>query len=112
MATNKAMRFFIPALFLIALGVGNIIVGHFKYEQYTEVLISLEKQNIKEEPKNLSPLQKLKYASDSTPKLIALKNKAEARRDLYQLVSFSGKIFLALSILFLIAMLSFRSRSI
>lgn len=108
MASNKIFHFLVPALFLLALGMGNMIVGHYKYQQYTEIMIDLDKKEIKEEPKNLSPLQKLRFASDSSPKLLALKQKAEARRDFYQLVSFSGKIFLAISALFFIATLSLK----
>ncbi len=105
------LKFLIPALFLIALGVGNMLVGHFKLQQYNELLTKLDSQDIEEEPKDLSPLQRLKYASDSSPKLLALRQKAEARRDLYQLVSYSGKIFLALSLLFLVALLINRNQS-
>ena len=105
------LKLLIPALFLIVLGVGNMLVGHFKLQQYDQLLSELDAQEIEEEQKDLSPLQRLKYASDSSPKLLALRQKAEARRDLYQLVSYSGKIFLAFSMLFLVALLISRNLS-
>lgn len=100
MNSKRTLRLLVPSLFLLVLGVGNLIVGQYKYSQYSELLVELEKQITTEPPKNLSPLQKLQYANQYSPKSVALKNKAGARRDFYTLVSFSGKIFLALSAAF------------
>ena len=99
----KPIRLLIPAIFLVVLGVGNVLVGHFKYQQYNEMLNELNSENNFEKTENLSPLQRLKYTSNSSTKVISLKQKAEARRELYQLVSYSGKIFLTISTLFFVA---------
>lgn len=100
---NKA-RFIIPGLFLLALGIGNMIVGQFKYEQYDEILKELEAQdqftNDEDRP---SPLQRLKSTIDTNPHSLALIQKAQARRDFYQLVRFGGRVFLSLSILYFFA---------
>jgi len=100
---NKA-RFIIPGLFLLALGIGNLIVGQFKYEQYDEILKDLETQEqFTSEEERPTPLQRLKSTIDTTPHSLALIQKAQARRDFYQLVRFGGRVFLSLSILYFFA---------
>ncbi len=93
---------------MAVLGIGNILLGSFKYEQYEEVLLlnreELVNSNLKQTNNfsKLSPLQRLKNTENSSSRLLALVRKAEARRDLYSLVIYGGKVFLIFSILLIV----------
>ena len=98
----------IPGIFMAVLGIGNILLGSFKYEQYEEVLLTNQAELLNsnfQQTNNfskLSPLQKLKNTENSSSRLLALVRKAEARRDLYSLVIYGGKVFLIFSILLIV----------
>ena len=87
------------------LGIGNILLGSFKYEQYQDTLkentLLIDDSSLmdesKPEEKDLSPLRRLKYTDHQSSRILALIRKAEARRDLYSLVIYGGKIFLLIS---------------
>lgn len=93
---------------MAVLGIGNILLGSFKYEQYEEVLINSQEELLRSDPQKvsnsskLSPLQRLKNTENSSSRLLALARKAEARRDLYSLVIYGGKVFLIFSILLVV----------
>lgn len=102
--TISSAKFIIPCFFLLALGIGNITVGTFKYEQYDEIIKDLESR-----PANISvndtfsPLQRLKSTIDTPPRSLAHEKKAQARKDFYQLVLFGGRVFLAMGGIYFIA---------
>lgn len=90
---------------MAVLGIGNILLGSFKYEQYQNTLeentqiiddASLYADS-KADQKDLSPLQRLKSTDHQSSRILALIRKAEARRDLYSLVIYGGKVFLLIS---------------
>ncbi len=98
----------IPGIFMAVLGFGNVLLGTFKYQQYQEVLIEdkleyNQEQTLTNEYERLSPLQRLKTTDKKVSRDIAILKKAEARRDLYSLVIYGGKVFLLISALLLIA---------
>jgi hypothetical protein len=102
--TVSSARFLVPCFFLIALGIGNITVGSFKYEQYDEIIKDLESK-----PENVafietvSPLQRLKSTIDTPPRSLAHEKKAQARKDFYKLVLFGGRVFLTMGGIYFIA---------
>lgn len=110
LSTHTA-RFVIPCIFLLALGVGNVTVGTFKYEQYDEIVKELESRpKTQYSDLNISPLLRLKSTIDSPPRLLAQEKKAQARRDFYQVVQFGGRVFLALGGIYFLAFLLTRIR--
>lgn len=98
----------IPGIFMAILGIGNIVLGTFKYEQYEEVVVdnkltlSKSRSQVNTHINNLSPLQRLKNTENTSSRMLHLLRKAETRRDLYSLVIYGGKILLILSSLLLI----------
>ncbi len=102
----------VPGLFLLVIGAGNFCVGTYKLSQYKEVLRELS--DIKPSPalKHLSPLRRVQLANDGAYRLQQRRKQAIARRDLYRLVKFGGKIFIALGLPLLCwgAMLRWRTR--
>ncbi len=105
-ALSSKARFLVPCFFLLALGIGNLWVGQFKYEQYDEIVKELEGRLKTVNPEDrLSPLQRLKFTIDSPPRLLAQEKKAQARRDFYQVVQFGGRVFIALGGIYFLAFL-------
>ncbi|HMO18665.1 MAG TPA: hypothetical protein PKA63_11590 [Oligoflexia bacterium] len=104
LSPKSSARFLVPGYFLLILGLGNLIIGHYKLAQYNEVLQELAISGYDQEPDpNLSPLQRLKSDSNLSIGSIAYQKKAEGRRDFYSLVNFGGQVFLSLSLLYFIA---------
>lgn len=96
----------IPGIFMAVLGLGNILLGTYKYEQYQDTLTENRQElesipNLPEDTKELSPLQRLRSTDKQSSRTLALISKAEARRDLYSLVIYGGKVFLLISTLLL-----------
>jgi hypothetical protein len=105
-ATISSARFLVPCFFLLALGIGNITVGTFKYEQYDEIIKDLESRPPSNSVEDtVSPLQRLKSTIDTPPRSLAHEKKAQARKDFYQLVLFGGRVFLAMGGIYFIAFL-------
>jgi hypothetical protein len=94
----KPMKFFLPALFLFTLGVGNIIVGNYKEWQYKQVYDELTE--LQPSPPLSSTLSRLQTAKQTSDRHLQRQFEANERRNLYRLVSFGGKSFIALSLLF------------
>ena len=96
----------IPGIFMAVLGLGNILLGSFKYEQYQDTLAENRHElgnypSLTDDIKELSPLQRLRSTDKQSSRILAHVRKAEARRDLYSLVIYGGKVFLLISALLL-----------
>ena len=96
----------IPGIFMAVLGLGNVLLGSFKYEQYQDTLIQNRQElesypNSSDNVESLSPLQRLRSTTKQSTRIMDLVRKAEARRDLYSLVIYGGKVFLLISALLL-----------
>ena len=96
----KPMKFFLPGVFLLVLGAGNITVGEFKGRQYEQVLEELSGLQLPPQLINVSPLRRIQMESE-TDRLFQRQKNAEARRDFYKLVSFGGRVFIAMSVVLL-----------
>ena len=94
--TFNPMKYVLPGLFLLALGLGNLSVGHFKRLQYEEVLQELSTLELSPKLDNSSPLARIQVAHTTATRVYQRKAKARARRDFYELVLFGGKLFLLL----------------
>jgi len=93
---------FLSGLLLVALGLGNTLVGYYKGMEYRAVLDELSDLASAEEPENASVLFAIKHAAknaDTDEKVV----KATSRRDFYFLVYLGGEIFLGFGLLFLLA---------
>lgn len=108
--SRKVSRWLLPALFLFTLGAGNVLVGRFKAEQYEQVMVELSRSEIPQSFANSSVLERIQLAEESGDRLLQRQEKARFRVDFYRLVSFGGKIFLALSIPFFLLTLFERIR--
>lgn len=98
--------FLLPFLFTLILGLGNLVIGKYKTIQYAEVLNEISGSSDPDtitalSTEEMSPMQRLKYSGDKTAKVYAMIRKAERRRDMYQMVTYGGKIFLAFSVFIL-----------
>jgi hypothetical protein len=98
--------FLLPFLFTLILGLGNLVIGKYKTIQYAEVLSEISGSSDPDtitalSTEDMSPMQRLKYSGDKTAKVYAMIRKAERRRDMYQMVTYGGKIFLAFSVFIL-----------
>jgi hypothetical protein len=100
-AQIKPMKFLLPGIFLLALGLGNLSVGAFKGRQYEEVLAELSVMEPTSELVNASPLSRVQLAKTTADRLSERQRKARARRDLYELVSFGGKVLVSISVVLL-----------
>ena len=98
----KTMKLVIPGLFLLILGTGNIAVGKFKSRQYQEVLLQLSDLEPSTTLINASPLRRVQIAKRSESRLYQRQTKAKNRRDFYEVVTFGGKVFASISLLFLL----------
>ena len=94
--------FFVPGVFLMALGLGNFIVGTLKLTQYQEVTQELKAIHPSEAMFHLSPLRRLQLVNDSEYRLFQRKQYADSRKDFYRLIKFGGKIFMAVAVPFLL----------
>lgn len=96
------MQLLLPGLFLLILGAGNIAVGLYKSNQYKLVLDELSADSTPVLV-NASPLRRIQLAEQTASRLYQRKNKARARLDFYELITFGGQVFVALSLIFLTA---------
>lgn len=98
---QKPITFILPGIFLLILGIGNLIVGHFKGSQYDKVILELSVEKSGTELlHNASPMRRIQYEKTTANRLDERQNKAKARKDFYTLVSLGGKLFVALALVF------------
>jgi len=96
-------RLLVPGAFLFVLGLGNIAVGHYKSAEYQAVLKELS--SISAQGPSLaaaSPLKRIELAEVQNRRFEENLAKARARLDFYSLVSFGGKLMLAMSSILLL----------
>ena len=98
----KPARFVLPSLFLLLIGIGNLWVGIEKLDQYNQVLRELSSLRPVTDIINSSPISRIQLSEYTEERLYQRQEKARARLDLYRLVIFNGKVFLALSVLSLV----------
>lgn len=98
----RPMTFFLPGLFLLTLGVGNILVGHYKVEQYRQVIQNLGTLELPPVLQKASPLRRIQLAKLTETRTYQRRKTALGRLDFYHLVSFGGQVFASLSIPFIL----------
>jgi len=99
---RRIARFFLPGVFLAVLGIGNVLVGLYKEAQYEQVLHGLSSNETILGLQKASPLTRIQLLRQKAHRLYHRRKKALARVDFYRLVIFGGKVFLFLSIPFLV----------
>lgn len=97
----RPAHFFLPAFFLLALGLGNIGVGSYKMEEYEQVAKELALLEPSQGLVHASPLQRIQLASDNADRILLRQRHVNARKEYYRLVSFGGKLLLYLGLLLL-----------
>jgi hypothetical protein len=95
----RPLKFFLPAAFLFVLGLGNILVGHYKEWQYTQVYEELSVQT--PTPKLPSVVGRIQAVPQVQDRHMLRQIEANERRNLYRLVAFGGKAFMSFSIVLL-----------
>lgn len=100
MAT-RSMKFFLPGIFALVLGLGNVGVGYFKGEQYKKVEEELTDIRPTKGLINASPLQRIQVTQNAADRLYQRQRQAQGRRDFYRLVMFGGKIISAFALILL-----------
>ena len=94
----RPLKYFLPAIFLFVLGLGNILVGHYKELQYRQVYEELtESEPLPQLPSAISRIQAVPQVQD---RHLRRQMEARERRNLYRLVGFGGKTFMSLSVIF------------
>ena len=89
----KSSYFLVPALFLLFLGSGNILVGTFKARQYQEVYDELIVLQPARDTAISSALARIQAVNKSPDRHHQRQTEANERRNLYRLVVFGGKLF-------------------
>ncbi len=97
MLSLKPTKFFLPGVFLLFLAVGNIGVGVYRSHQYDEVMDELRLLEPSRRGMDATSLRRIQLAENSVERLYQRQKVALGRRDFYQLVTFGGQIFLAIS---------------
>ena len=115
MSDIKPIKFLLPAIFLLVLGIGNIIVGAFKTDQYQEVLSELysttDHKPITAVDK-ASPLRRIQLTTQSQERTFQRLRAVQGRIEFYKMVSTGGGVFVMISILLMIVAVSIRSHKI
>ncbi len=96
----RPVKLILPGLFLLTLGAGNVGVGSFKSAEYQQVLEDLSVLDSSAVLQNASPMRRIQVAKVSADRLSARLTKAQHRRDFYNLVTFGGKCFIGLGLIF------------
>ena len=94
----KPAQLYLPGLFLLLLGIGNISIGTYKGAEYREVVRTLSAPETSAHLKHASPLRRFKVAKLSANRLYQRRKTAAGRIAFYNLVSSGGKIFVLLSL--------------
>lgn len=92
----RPMKFLLPASFLLVLGIGNLLVGFYKEQQYVQVYDELMRM----EPTGVAQnsVGNLRAAQDIADRHLQRKREVTERYDFYRLVTFGGKAFCSLSL--------------
>jgi len=99
MSEFSSAKLWVPAIFLLVLGFGNISVGSFKVEQYQQVLAELSSLPSAPKLSNASPLSRIQVADKVADRRYQRQKKAKARLEYYNLVIFGGQIFVGAGVL-------------
>lgn len=101
MAASKSMKFFLPGLFLLFLGSGNICVGVLKAYQYDHMLAELEAHENDPELDAMAPLERIQVDNQPEARIYRSISYAQARKDFYDLVTLGGELFVLASAILL-----------
>jgi len=100
----KPTKLFVPAIFLLVLGLGNIGVGSLKKQQYQQVLSELTLRSPELPLINASPLRRIQLNRHSEDRNLDRLKQAQTRIDLYHLVILGGAAMVSLgSVLLLLS---------
>ncbi len=97
MPSVRPMKFFLPAVFLLVLGLGNITVGYYKEWQYRQVYEELNE--LEPNSKMSSALGRIQAVPQTKDRREQRQLEATERRNLYQMVGFGGKALVFVSLL-------------
>jgi len=93
----KIAKITVPGLFLLVLGLGNILVGSYKANQYQLVVSELSQMEEPSKLVNASLLKRIELDQAKSARIEDRREKATGRLDFYNLVSFGGKVMLSIS---------------
>lgn len=107
----KPVKLFLPGIFLLVLGIGNITVGVLKQNQYKRVIEEIAAEQPALELDRASPIQKIQLAKEIADRTYQRSHLANSRVEFYQLVAIGGKIMLAISVVILLLALGLLIRN-
>ena len=110
--TVRPMFFFLPGLFLLILGMGNLWVGEIKEQEYQTVLDELQMLSTAAPAAKLvhaSPLKRVQLALNAAERTFHRREKALARKEFYSLVRYGGRFLTLAGFLFLLSAFAVRS---
>ncbi len=99
--TLKPAKFLLPGIFLLILGVGNVLVGGNKVAQYRSVIQDLTALGESYSgASGTTSLERIQQAKRATDRHVQLEHRARARTEFYLLVTFGGKVLVGIGIIF------------
>ena len=99
---KRPVTFWLPGVFLFVLGLGNVVVGVMKAEQFDQVLRELVSAKQYKEEVSSSPLMRMQLARKLSDKLFDEYSTYQERKRFYQTVAFGGKVVMSLSLIMFI----------
>lgn len=96
------IKLFLPGVFLLILGIGNILTGAGKVEQFDLVVAELSALETTDPVLEPSVLRRIESVNRTLDRRGQLLQQARAKRNLYQLPILGGKIFVGLGLLLLV----------
>lgn len=88
-----------PGIFIFVLGVGNLSVGHYKHQEYTEVFQRLNSTEFKQGEAKL-PLARIEADRDVKRRSLDRLSKVQQRREFYSILHAIGKCLTVLGVVF------------
>ena len=98
---RKPEKLWLPGIFLLLLGVGNLAVGYYKGIQYDYILEDLSDLSALQEKVRSSPLMRFELSKRALEDDIDQESFARMRRELYSLVELCGQAMICFSLLLL-----------
>jgi hypothetical protein len=92
----RPQRFFVPAIFLLLLGIGDVIVGDLKADEYRGILDEIQNQLPPLDSIEDSSLVRVQLAQFTTEKLLQRKEQVETKIAFYGLIKVGGQLLIAI----------------
>lgn len=89
----------LPGIFMLLLGVGNLIVGELKLGQYDQTMAELQALRPTPGPEIDGVLADSPVGERSSDRVLQRIQELKQRRDFYRVVSLGGQLFMLMSVI-------------